>query len=97
MRASDDPIIRQFLAGRRQGPIGMDEMADSDDAVSVRTGAAGPLARTGLEAGPIPTRWCRRCGPTPFAVSRPGEWTRIHRTDRTGPAGSSVPRGLGRC
>ena len=27
MVTSDDPIIRQFLAGRAKGPIGMDEMA----------------------------------------------------------------------
>jgi phospholipid/cholesterol/gamma-HCH transport system ATP-binding protein len=27
MVASDDPIIRQFLAGRARGPIGMDELA----------------------------------------------------------------------
>ncbi|MDA8359460.1 MAG: ATP-binding cassette domain-containing protein [Actinomycetota bacterium] len=31
MCASDDPIIRQFLAGRADGPIGMDEMAESTD------------------------------------------------------------------
>src|SRR5207248_4718168 len=28
MRETDDPIIRQFLTGRAQGPIGMDEMAE---------------------------------------------------------------------
>ena len=27
MRTTDDPLIRQFLAGRALGPIGMDEMA----------------------------------------------------------------------
>jgi phospholipid/cholesterol/gamma-HCH transport system ATP-binding protein len=31
MCESDDPVISQFLAGRAAGPIGMDEMADSDD------------------------------------------------------------------
>ena len=31
MVATDNPIIQQFLAGRPEGPIGMDEMADSDD------------------------------------------------------------------
>lgn len=36
MRASDDPLIRQFLEGRVDGPIGMDEMAD---------GAPGPPGR----------------------------------------------------
>ena len=28
MRTDPDPVIRQFLAGRAKGPIGMDEMAD---------------------------------------------------------------------
>ena len=31
MCGSDDPVISQFLAGRANGPIGMDEMADSGD------------------------------------------------------------------
>ncbi len=31
MKASKNPVIQQFLAGRPNGPIGMDEMADSDD------------------------------------------------------------------
>jgi phospholipid/cholesterol/gamma-HCH transport system ATP-binding protein len=30
MRESDNKIIRQFLSGRAKGPIGMDEMADTD-------------------------------------------------------------------
>ncbi|HEX4902067.1 MAG TPA: hypothetical protein VFV42_04605, partial [Acidimicrobiales bacterium] len=28
MRTTDNPLIRQFLAGRAMGPIGMDELAD---------------------------------------------------------------------
>ena len=31
MTASADPIVRQFLSGQAAGPIGMDEMAESDD------------------------------------------------------------------
>jgi phospholipid/cholesterol/gamma-HCH transport system ATP-binding protein len=31
MRSTDNKIIRQFLAGRAKGPIGMDEMAQDDD------------------------------------------------------------------
>ncbi len=31
MMASTDPVIEQFLAGRTEGPIQMDEMAESDD------------------------------------------------------------------
>lgn len=38
MVESTDPIVRQFLAGQAEGPIGMDEMADGDD----RTTAPAP-------------------------------------------------------
>ncbi len=31
MLATDDPVIRQFLSGKSEGPIGMDEMADEED------------------------------------------------------------------
>ena len=31
MENTDNPIIRQFLAGKAKGPIGMDEMASEDD------------------------------------------------------------------
>ena len=31
MTTTDNKIIRQFLAGRAKGPIGMDEMASDDD------------------------------------------------------------------
>src|SRR3954471_9278323 len=31
METTDNPIIRQFLAGKAKGPIGMDEMASEDD------------------------------------------------------------------
>lgn len=33
MRESDDPVVRQFLEGRPEGPIGMDEMADDTEPV----------------------------------------------------------------
>ncbi len=56
MVATDNPIIQQFLAGRPEGPIGMDEMADAgDDAGRYIEGdtealAYGPLARPGEPA-----------------------------------------------
>ena len=31
MLATDDAVIRQFLSGKSEGPIGMDEMADEED------------------------------------------------------------------
>ena len=71
MGTSDDPIIRQFLAGRAKGPIGMDEMAPPSDARPTR----------------LERRTCRRssrsCSPTeelirksmrsPTAATRPAE------------------------
>jgi hypothetical protein len=58
MVATENPIIQQFLAGRPEGPIGMDEMADSDgrtflEGDTVASQAAlqlGPLARPGEPA-----------------------------------------------
>ncbi|MGH9082473.1 MAG: ABC transporter ATP-binding protein, partial [Acidimicrobiales bacterium] len=38
MRASDDPVIRQFLTGQAEGPIGMDEMAEGTDLPSAGWG-----------------------------------------------------------
>ncbi|MGH8987568.1 MAG: ABC transporter ATP-binding protein, partial [Acidimicrobiales bacterium] len=46
MAASDDPVVRQFLEGRPEGPIGMDEMADDQTANGhrqlVRRAVPGP-------------------------------------------------------
>jgi hypothetical protein len=50
MLASDNPIIQQFLAGRPEGPIGMDEMADSGQDMS--RFIEGDTAA--LEFGPTP-------------------------------------------
>jgi phospholipid/cholesterol/gamma-HCH transport system ATP-binding protein len=56
MRATDNPIIQQFLAGRPEGPIGMDEMADAGGDTSryiegdTAALAFGPLARPGEPA-----------------------------------------------
>jgi phospholipid/cholesterol/gamma-HCH transport system ATP-binding protein len=54
MLETPNPIIQQFLAGRPEGPIGMDEMADSDgrDYLEGDTSAleVGPLARPGEPA-----------------------------------------------
>jgi phospholipid/cholesterol/gamma-HCH transport system ATP-binding protein len=47
MTTTDNQIIRQFLAGRPDGPIGMDEMADGDD----RAGRSGAAPST-VPAGP---------------------------------------------
>jgi phospholipid/cholesterol/gamma-HCH transport system ATP-binding protein len=45
MLASEDPVIRQFLEGRPDGPIGMDEMADESGARASTAVAPAPRAR----------------------------------------------------
>jgi phospholipid/cholesterol/gamma-HCH transport system ATP-binding protein len=54
MLETPNPIIQQFLAGRPEGPIGMDEMADSDGRTWLEGDTAalqlGPLARPGEPA-----------------------------------------------
>ncbi|HUO48581.1 MAG TPA: ABC transporter ATP-binding protein [Acidimicrobiales bacterium] len=40
MLASDNPIVKQFLAGRAEGPIGMDELADTDAAENLFEGTS---------------------------------------------------------
>ena len=58
MVQTDNPIIQQFLAGKPEGPIGMDEMADVGDGLDTSRFiegdtaalAFGPLARPGEAA-----------------------------------------------
>jgi len=47
MTASEDPIVRQFLAGDAAGPIGMDEMAESGTGPNPAPAAPPPWAATG--------------------------------------------------
>ena len=47
MRSSDDPIIRQFLAGRALGPIGMDELATEQSEIERELVAASGGAHEG--------------------------------------------------
>jgi hypothetical protein len=35
MQETDNPIIRQFLAGKAAGPIGMDEMAEESSDIEL--------------------------------------------------------------
>ncbi len=64
MLATPNPIIHQFLEGRPEGPIGMDEMADSDgrdylegdtNSLDAAALAQGPLLRPG-EAAAVASR-----------------------------------------
>jgi phospholipid/cholesterol/gamma-HCH transport system ATP-binding protein len=45
MTTSEVPVIKQFLAGRPEGPISMDEMADAEESdLGVRPGSTPPSA-----------------------------------------------------
>jgi hypothetical protein len=35
MAADDDPIIKQFMSGRAQGPIGIDEMGEEPTEIEI--------------------------------------------------------------
>jgi phospholipid/cholesterol/gamma-HCH transport system ATP-binding protein len=50
MRTTSDPIIRQFLAGRALGPIGMDELATEQSDIE-KDLVAREVARIGEDAG----------------------------------------------
>jgi phospholipid/cholesterol/gamma-HCH transport system ATP-binding protein len=50
MRTTDDPIIRQFLAGRALGPIGMDELATEQSDIE-KDLVAREVARMGEGTG----------------------------------------------
>lgn len=50
MRTTPDPIIRQFLAGRALGPIGMDELATEQSDIEKEL-VAREVARLGEDAG----------------------------------------------
>jgi phospholipid/cholesterol/gamma-HCH transport system ATP-binding protein len=50
MRTTSDPIIRQFLAGRALGPIGMDELATEQSDIE-KDLVAREVARMGEDAG----------------------------------------------
>jgi len=52
MIQTDNPIIKQFLAGKPEGPIGMDEMADAGDGVDTSRYIEGDTAALAL--GPLP-------------------------------------------
>jgi hypothetical protein len=52
MVQTDNPIIKQFLAGKPEGPIGMDEMADAGDGLDTSRYIEGDTAA--LAFGPLP-------------------------------------------
>ncbi|HEY3478481.1 MAG TPA: ATP-binding cassette domain-containing protein [Streptomyces sp.] len=54
---SDEPVVRQFLSGRRAGPIGMSE--EKDEATLAREQLSGPDTR------PAPRRVAPQLEPTP--------------------------------
>jgi phospholipid/cholesterol/gamma-HCH transport system ATP-binding protein len=72
MLATDNPIIKQFLAGSPDGPIGMDEMADAGNLDTSRYIEGDTAA---LEFGPLP-----RPGEVALSAHAPSDQT--DQTDR---------------
>src|SRR5579872_3087471 len=68
MVKTDNPIIKQFLAGAPDGPIGMDEMADAGDGLDTMRYIEGDTAA--LEYGPL-----ARPGEVAAAVQAPSDQT----------------------
>jgi phospholipid/cholesterol/gamma-HCH transport system ATP-binding protein len=55
MQETDDPIIRQFLAGKAVGPIGMDEMAQDQSDVEIALERAALERHGAVKEGEIMT------------------------------------------
>ena len=55
MTGGGNPIVDQFLAGRAEGPIGMDEMAESDTPVPVGAGVGAGAGGLSTGGGPPPS------------------------------------------
>jgi hypothetical protein len=68
MLATPNPIIHQFLEGRPEGPIGMDEMADSDGRDYLEGDTNAALDAAALEMGPL-----ARPGEPAMAAQRPSD------------------------
>jgi phospholipid/cholesterol/gamma-HCH transport system ATP-binding protein len=60
MLATDNPIIQQFLAGRPEGPIGLDEMADTGGDTSRYIEGDTVALAFGRLAHPANRPWRRR-------------------------------------
>jgi phospholipid/cholesterol/gamma-HCH transport system ATP-binding protein len=90
--SSNEPVVRQFLNGQRQGPIGM---AEEKDAGELADEAAGGKELGGLP--PIPVQLPTSTGELRSTQRPPGEWLREHGV--VPPAGSfegidvDVPQG----
>jgi phospholipid/cholesterol/gamma-HCH transport system ATP-binding protein len=92
--SSNEPVVRQFLNGQRQGPIGMAEEKDA--------GELADEAAAGSELGalpPIPVQLPTTSGDLRATQRPPGAWLREHGV--VPPAGSfegmdvEVPQGTG--
>lgn len=52
---SEDPVVSQFLNGRRQGPIGMSEEKDADEQAAEKAGTKAEPALPTMQAQLTPT------------------------------------------
>ncbi len=82
MVMSDDPIVQQFLEGRVEGPIGMDEMVDGDSQVS--NGHSGFTGIPGMSGDP--TRDEKRISrkSNGMLIPPPGQASTTSQLDRLG-------------
>ncbi|MGB9376056.1 MAG: ATP-binding cassette domain-containing protein [Mycobacteriales bacterium] len=79
--SSNEPVVRQFLNARRQGPIGMAEEKDSSELESEKDDVMPDLP-------PIPDQLEPSDGSRRASQHEPGEWLREHGV--TAPEGSAV-------
>jgi phospholipid/cholesterol/gamma-HCH transport system ATP-binding protein len=81
--SSDEPVVRQFLNGQRQGPIGMAEEKDAGE-LAAESGELPPLP-------PIPPQLATSDGRVRASMRPPGSWLRENGI--TPPAGSYTGEG----
>jgi phospholipid/cholesterol/gamma-HCH transport system ATP-binding protein len=81
--SSDEPVVRQFLNGQREGPIGMAEEKDAGE-LAQESGELPPLP-------PIPPQLATSDGRVRESMRPPGSWLREHGV--TAPAGSYTGEG----
>ncbi|MBC7374302.1 MAG: ATP-binding cassette domain-containing protein [Frankiales bacterium] len=71
--SSNEPVVRQFLNGQREGPIGMAEEKDAGELAAEAAGGGGLGTLP-----PIPEQLPTSDGRTRDSQRRPGSWLREH-------------------
>jgi phospholipid/cholesterol/gamma-HCH transport system ATP-binding protein len=87
---SEDPVVSQFLNGRREGPIGMSEEKDAEEQAAEKSGTKSELALPSMQAQLTPTN-----GNVRAAVARRKERVMGMMHELTPAAQAAVHSGLG--